>query len=91
MHFERRRGRQCSEPRGTLAGTSASAESSVTRLSLPRVLQEMSDPIDANAVDAALEPEPHHVVNGAARLRVALSRERVAKVLNVIPQRPQAT
>jgi len=49
------------------------------------VLQEMSDHIDANAVDAALEPEPHHIVNGAARLRVAPSRERVAKVLNVIP------
>src|ERR1700687_4979927 len=49
------------------------------------VLQEMSDHIDANAVDAALEPEPAHIVNGAARLRVAPSRERVAKVLNVIP------
>jgi hypothetical protein len=51
----------------------------------------LSDHIDANAVDAALEPEPHHTVNGAAHLRVALSRERVAKVLNVIPLRPQAT
>ena len=58
---------------------------------MPRVLQEMSDRIDANAVDAALEPEPHHVVNGGAHLRVALSRERVAKVLNVIPQRRRAT
>jgi hypothetical protein len=52
------------------------------------VLQEMSDHIDANAVDAALEPEPHRTVNGAAHLRVALNRERVAKVLNLIPQRP---
>ena len=43
------------------------------------VLQEMSDRIDANAGDAALKPEPHHIVNGAAHLRVALSRERVAK------------
>ena len=49
------------------------------------VLREMSDRIDADAADAALEPEPHHVVNGAARLRVAPSRERVAKVLNAIP------
>jgi hypothetical protein len=49
------------------------------------VLREMSDRIDADAADAALEPEPHHIVNGAARLRVALSRERVAKVLNAIP------
>src|SRR6266568_1012508 len=47
----------------------------------------MSDRVDAKAVDAAREPEPHHVVDGLPYLRVApvqvrlLRQERVAIVL----------